>query len=332
MLLVRPLLRANAWRANKAHVFVFFIFLVANVGGLLTPLGDPPLFLGFLKGVPFFWTLDLWPMFATAGAVLLLVFYVFDRYALSRELEKRPSHDMPHRPESFAVVGAHNVVLLFGILGAVLLSGLWHAPSFEWFGIHIAYHNLLRDVVIIAIGLVSVASTPREVRDENGFTWAAIAEVAWLFFGIFVTIIPALAILRAGTAGHLGAFVAVVREPWQYFWMSGALSSFLDNAPTYLTFMTLAMGQLGVSPDDVQAVLTGAVAHPAGPQFAACLKAVSLGSVLMGANTYIGNAPNFMVLSIAKEHGVKMPGFFGYMAWSGAILIPTFLLLTFIFF
>jgi Na+/H+ antiporter NhaD/arsenite permease-like protein len=332
MLLVRPLLRANAWRRHRAHVFVFFIFLVANVGGLLTPLGDPPLFLGFLRGVPFFWTLSLWPMYLVAAVTLLTVFFVIDRTLLRRELDVRPTHEVPHQRESFAVLGAHNVVLLLGILGAVLLSGVWQAPSFTWFGIHFAYHNILRDLAIVAIGLVSVASTPRAVRDENGFTWSAITEVAWLFFGIFVTIIPALAILRAGEAGSLGSLVATVREPWQYFWVSGALSSFLDNAPTYLTFMTLAMGQLGVDPAQVHAVLSGGVSHPAAAQFVTCLKAVSLGSVLMGANTYIGNAPNFMVLSIAKDHGVKMPGFFGYMLWSGAVLIPTFLLLTVLFF
>jgi Na+/H+ antiporter NhaD/arsenite permease-like protein len=332
MLLIRPLLRANAWRKNNAHVFVFFIFLVANVGGLLTPLGDPPLFLGFLRGVPFFWTMNLLPEYALTAVLLVVVFYVIDRYLMAKELHLRPSHDVPHRRESFAVAGAHNFVLLFGILGAVLLSGFWHTPSFQWFGIHLSYNNLLRDLAIVAIGLVSIASTPTLLREENGFTWDAIKEVAYLFFGIFVTIIPALAILRAGTDGSLGWMIASIREPWQYFWMSGALSSFLDNAPTYLTFMTLALGQLGIEPSQVNGILTGALSVDVGPTFMAALKAVSAGAVFMGANTYIGNAPNFMVLSIAKEHGVKMPSFFGYMLWSGAILIPTFIVVTLVFF
>jgi Na+/H+ antiporter NhaD/arsenite permease-like protein len=332
MLLVRPLLRANAWRRHRAHVFVFFIFLVANIGGLLTPLGDPPLFLGFLHGVPFFWTLRLFPEYLLVACVVLAVFVVVDARFMRRELDARPSHEPPHRRASVAILGGHNVVLLLGILGAVLLSGVWHTPAFQWFGIHFYYRNLVRDLLIVAIGLVSIASTPRAVRDENGFTWDAIKEVAFLFFGIFVTIIPALAILRAGADGSLGPLISGVHASWQYFWLSGALSSFLDNAPTYLTFVTLALGQLGIDPDHVQAILSGALTHPSGEQFVAYLRAVSLGAVLMGANTYIGNAPNFMVLSIAKEHGVKMPSFFGYMAWSGAVLIPTFVLVTFVFF
>lgn len=331
MLLVRPLLRANAWRRHKAHVFVFFIFLVANIGGLLTPLGDPPLFLGFLHGVPFFWTLRLLPQYLLVAGIVLTVLYVIDRRLMHRELDLRPSHAPPHRRTQFAIVGWHNFVLLGGILGAVLLSGFWHTPYFQWFGIHFYYKDLVRDLMIVAIGLASIASTPRAVREENGFSWDAMTEVAYLFFGIFVTIIPALAILHAGEAGRLGPLIAQIREPWQYFWISGALSSFLDNAPTYLTFMTLALGQLGIHPDAVWAILTGAAQHPASAQFASALKAVSLGAVLMGANTYIGNAPNFMVLSIARGHGVRMPSFFGYMLWSAAVLIPTFLIVTWIF-
>ncbi len=332
MLLVRPLLRANAWRRRKAHVFVFFIFLVANIGGMLTPLGDPPLFLGFLHGVPFFWTLRLVPQYLFVSTIVLTVLYVIDRRLMARELDLRPSHEPPHVRTTFRIVGWHNFVLLAGILGAVLLSGFWHTPYFQWFGIHFHYKNLMRDVLIVAIGLTSIASTPQAVREENGFSWDAIKEVAYLFFGIFVTIIPALAILRAGTAGSLGSVIAQIQAPWQYFWMSGTLSSFLDNAPTYLTFMTLALGQLGIDPAKVGPILTGALHHPAAAQFAAYLKAVSLGAVLMGANTYIGNAPNFMVLSIARGHGVKMPSFFGYMLWSGAVLIPTFVIVTWIFF
>jgi Na+/H+ antiporter NhaD/arsenite permease-like protein len=311
---------------------VFFIFLVANIGGLLTPLGDPPLFLGFLRGVPFFWTLRLLPHYLLAAGIVLGAFALIDHRLMRQELDRRPTHEPPQRRPRFTIVGSHNFLLLLGILGAVLVSGVWHTPFLKWAGIHFHYNSLLRDLVIVAIGLTSIASTPRAVREENGFTWDAIKEVAYLFFGIFVTIIPALAILRAGTEGRLGAVIAGIHEPWQYFWLSGTLSSFLDNAPTYLTFMTLALGQLGIDPGAVNAILTGAAHHPMGDQFVVYLMAVSVGAVLMGANTYIGNAPNFMVLSIAREHGVKMPSFFGYMAWSGAILIPTFVIVTFVFF
>lgn len=332
MLLVRPLLRANHWRRSKAHVFIFFIFLVANVGGLLTPLGDPPLFLGFLHGVPFFWTLRLLPEYLLVAAVLMTAFFVLDRYLMQRELDLRPSHEPPHKRESFRIEGAQNFLLLFGILGAVLLSGTWKPGSFEWFGIHFGFEGLVRDLLIVIVGLLSLVLTQPKVRSDNGFTWAAIAEVAYLFFGIFVTIVPVLMILSAGTHGSLGGLIAMVKEPWQYFWMTGALSSFLDNAPTYLTFFSLALGQLSIPPDQVTAVLTGVVSGPAAEQFRVFLKAVSVGAVLMGANTYIGNAPNFMVLSIAKENGVKMPSFFGYMLWAAVFLIPTFALVSLIWF
>jgi Na+/H+ antiporter NhaD/arsenite permease-like protein len=332
MLLVRPLLRANHWRKHKAHVFVFFIFLVSNLGGLLTPLGDPPLFLGFIHGVPFFWTLRLFPEYLFVSGIVLAIFVVLDARLIRREIETRPTHEVPHKRATFQVEGAHNFLLLLGILGAVLLSGLWHTPGLAWFGVHFEYRNVVRDLLILVIGLVSIASTSRAVRDSNQFTWEPIKEVAYLFFGIFVTIIPVLMILKAGPEGSARFLVAGITEPWQYYWMSGALSSFLDNAPTYLTFMALSLGQLGIEPSQVTAALTGGMAGPAPAQFALLLKAVSCGAVMMGANTYIGNAPNFMVLSIAKEHGVRMPSFFGYMLWSGLVLIPTFVLATLVFF
>ena len=190
----------------------------------------------------------------------------------------------------------------------------------------------MRDLLIVVIGLVSIASTPRAVRDDNAFTWEPMKEVAYLFFGIFVTIIPVLMILKAGADGSARLLVMGITEPWQYFWVSGVLSSFLDNAPTYLTFMAMSLGQLGIDPSHVTAVLSGGMPGPASTQFALLLKGVSCGAVMMGANTYIGNAPNFMVLSIAKEHGVKMPSFFGYMLWSGAVLIPAFVIVTIVFF
>ncbi|MFO7693448.1 MAG: sodium:proton antiporter [Vicinamibacterales bacterium] len=332
MLLIRPMLRANGWRRHKAHVFVFFIFLVSNMGGLLTPLGDPPLFLGFIHGVPFFWTLRLFPQYLLVSAVVLAVFAVLDRHLVRQEIEHRPTHELPHRRTSFRIEGAHNFLLLFGILGAVLLSGFWHTPGLAWFGVHFEYRNVVRDLLIVVIGLVSIASTPRAVREDNGFTWEPIREVAYLFLGIFVTIIPVLMILKAGAEGSARWLALGVTEPWQYFWVSGILSSFLDNAPTYLTFMALSLGQLGIDASHVTAVLTGGMPGPSSTQFALLLKAVSCGAVMMGANTYIGNAPNFMVLSIAREHGVKMPSFFGYMIWSGIVLIPAFALVTLAFF
>jgi Na+/H+ antiporter NhaD/arsenite permease-like protein len=332
MLLIRPMLRANAWRRHKAHVFVFFIFLVSNIGGQLTPLGDPPLFLGFIHGVPFFWTLRLLPHYLVASLLVLGVFLVLDTVLMRREIERRPGHELPHKRMSFRIEGAHNFLLLFGILGAVLLSGVWHTPGYRWFGIEFEYRNLVRDLLIVVIGLLSIASTAPTVRHDNGFTWGAITEVGYLFFGIFVTIIPVLMILKAGTGGALAGLVARVTEPWQYFWMSGALSSFLDNAPTYLTFMALAVGQLGIDPHQINGILNGSLPLPQASAFASCLTAISAGSVMMGANTYIGNAPNFMVLSIAREHGVAMPSFFGYMLWSGLVLIPTFLLVSVLLF
>jgi Na+/H+ antiporter NhaD/arsenite permease-like protein len=272
MLLIRPMLRANHWRKHKAHVFVFFIFLVSNLGGLLTPLGDPPLFLGFIHGVPFFWTLRLFPEYLFVSALVLAAFVVLDQRLVRREIALRPTHEPPHRRTSFRIEGAHNFLLLFGILGAVLLSGLWHTPGLAWFGVHFEYRNVVRDLLIVVIGLISIASTPRAVREDNAFTWEPIKEVAYLFFGIFVTIIPVLMILKAGAEGSARLLVTGVTEPWQYFWMSGALSSFLDNAPTYLTFMAMALGQLGIDTAHVTAVLTGAMPGPTSTQFAMLLR------------------------------------------------------------
>lgn len=332
MLLVRPVLRANSWRHHKTHVFVFLIFLVSNIGGLLTPLGDPPLFLGFIHGVPFFWTMRLLPHFLVVSGLVLAVFFLVDSWYFRREVEARPTHDLPHKRRAFHVEGAHNFLLLLGILGAVLLSGVWQTGGTLLLGIHFEHRNVVRDLLIVVVGLLSIVTTNRQVREDNGFTWDAIREVGYLFFGIFVTIIPVLMILRAGPDGAMGFLVSRVREPWHYLWMSGALSSFLDNAPTYLTFFNMALGQQGIHPTDVHAVLSGAVVTPHGARFALNLAGVSAGAVLFGANTYIGNAPNFMVLSIAKEHGVRMPSFFHYMAWSAAVLLPIFFLLSLIFF
>jgi len=294
MLLIRPLLQTNRERRHVAHTVVFFIFLVSNIGGCLTPLGDPPLFLGYLEGVPFAWTLRLLPHWAFTTAVLLAIYVVWDRRAHAAERRVDVLRDMSTvRP--LRVAGKANAFLLLGVLVAVALL---RAP---W-----------REMAIIAFSAVSYAGTDPDLRKANRFTFQPILEVAALFAGIFVTMLPALDILRARGA-ELG-----VRAPWQFFWATGALSSFLDNAPTYLTFLALAQG-LNLQPD------VAGVPN-------AILAALSVGAVFMGANTYIGNGPNFMVRSIAEERGVRMPSFGGYMLYSGAVLIPVFLLVTLVFF
>jgi Na+/H+ antiporter NhaD/arsenite permease-like protein len=323
MLMIRPLLRANDSRRHRTHVVVFFIFLVANVGGALTPLGDPPLFLGFLKGVDFFWTTRAMfgPMLVTS-VILLGVFFLLDSWYYGKpdeEMAVDPTPDSPIRLEGWINL------MLFGplILGAVLLSGVWKPGfSFEVAGTPVELQNLLRDIALALITLASLHFTSQDVRRANHFDWGPMIEVAKLFAGIFLTIIPVIAILRAGSGGAMAPLVAMVAQPdgapnnLVYFWMTGVLSSFLDNAPTYLVFFNLAGG-------DAQQLM--------GP-LATTLTAISAGAVFMGANTYIGNAPNFMVRSIALSRGVPMPSFFGYMAWSMLILLPLFALLTLLFF
>ncbi|MCP1660656.1 sodium:proton antiporter [Neisseria perflava] len=324
MLMIRPILRANDNRKHKVHVVVFFIFLVANIGGGLTPLGDPPLFLGFLKGVDFMWTVQymLLPV-AISVIILLAVFYILDSMLFKREDEIEQNDPTPD--SKLRIRGKFNFILLFCVVAAVLMSGIWEAdhPGFDIFGSHYALPNLVRDIIFIALTAISLIFTPKSVREGNEFNFGPIIEVAKLFLGIFITIAPVLAILQAGEAGALGGVVSMVHDEAgnpinaMYFWMSGTLSAFLDNAPTYLVFFNMAGG-------DPQALMTGSLFHT--------LLAVSMGSVFMGAVTYIGNAPNFMVKAIAEQRGVKMPSFFGYMAWSVGILIPLFILLTFIFF
>ncbi len=322
MLMIRPLLRANDNRKHNTHVVIFFIFLVANIGGALTPLGDPPLFLGFLKGVDFFWTTKamFWPTM-TAALILLLVFFLLDTWFYRRagEIKPDPTPDNPIKVE-----GMVNF-LVFGplILISVLVSGMW-TPGIEFrvFGTSIGLQNLLRDLVLLAIVFLSWHFTPQSLRKAHHFEWGPMIEVAKLFAGIFLTIIPAIAILRAGSNGAMAPLLTLVSDSAgqpnnaMYFWATGMLSSFLDNAPTYLVFFNLAGG-------DAQVLMT---------TLSTTLVAISAGAVFMGANTYIGNAPNFMVRSVAQSRGVRMPGFFGYMLWSGAILLPLFGLLTLIFF
>jgi Na+/H+ antiporter NhaD/arsenite permease-like protein len=323
MLLIRPIIRANDARIYNAHVVVFFIFLVANIGGSLTPLGDPPLFLGFLKGVSFFWpTVHLIGPMLVVSAIVLAVFFVLDTYMFHIDKEYPPRPD-PTPDSRLRIEGWVNVALLGAILLAVLVSGIWKPGiSFTVNHIELELQNLLRDMTLLLITWISWKVTPRPIREGNGFTWGPILEVAKLFAGIFITIIQAIAILRAGADGALAPVVNAVSGPGgepvpaAYFWLTGVLSSFLDNAPTYLVFFNTAGG------DPVR--LMG--------DLALTLTAISAGAVFMGANTYIGNAPNFMVKAIAEENGVKMPSFFGYMLWSCAVLIPCFLLVTWLFF
>ena len=294
MLLIRALLQTNRERRHTVHTVVFFIFLVSNVGGMLTPLGDPPLFLGYLVGVPFTWTLRLWPHWLLLVTALLGVYFVWDSMAYTRETLGAIRRDRVET-EPLRVRGALNALWLVGVVAAVALL---RAP--------------LREIAIVALAGLSLWRTPAAVRRANGFTAGPMVEVAVLFLGIFLTMIPALELLRA-RGSELG-----MREPWQFFWATGALSSFLDNAPTYMAFLALAQG-LGLAREVVGV-----------PE--SLLAAISVGAVTMGANTYIGNAPNFMVKAIAEEAGVKMPSFLGYMLYSGAVLIPLFVLLTFVLF
>jgi Na+/H+ antiporter NhaD/arsenite permease-like protein len=322
MLMIRPLIRANDNRRHCTHVVVFFIFIVSNAGGSLTPLGDPPLFLGFLKGVDFFWTVrHIFPETLFLIGALLLLFYGLDWFHYHHREEVLPRDPTPDAPVGFD--GARNFWLLGAIVGLVLVSGFWKSDTqFELAGTHVGLPGLVRDVGLLAVIFLSMRITPAKVHADNQFSWGPMLEVAKLFAGIFITIVPVIAMLRAGANGPFAPVIAAVTradgtpDPAMYFWASGALSSFLDNAPTYLVFFNTAGG-------DPQVLMT---------TLAPVLAAISAGSVFMGANSYIGNAPNMMVKAIAEDRGVKMPSFFGYMAWSGGILIPLFLVQTFIWF
>jgi len=324
MLMIRPILRSNAWRLYKVHTVVFFIFLVSNIGGVLTPLGDPPLFLGFLHGVPFFWTLKLLPQMIFASVILLGMYFILDSFYYKKENKLAlKSQEI----EPLKIGGVHNFIFLVGIIGVVLFSGMVKLGEVNIFGINQSLENLIRDAVLIVMGLLSLVSTKKEIRQGNEFTWAPILEVAYLFAGIFITIIPTLAILKAGENGSLAFLIKSINTPAYYFWASGALSSFLDNAPTYLTFLNSEIGKFYPGLPEAQAVsrlIVERIPH---------LIAISAGAVFMGATTYIGNAPNFMVKSIAEEAGVNMPSFFGYMfKYSIPILVVLFIIMTFIFF
>ena len=243
MVMIRPVLRANAWRRNRVHIVVFFIFLVANVGGSLTPLGDPPLFLGFLHYVPFFWTMRLLPEMSLVAVILLTLFFLLDTRAYRKELAEGRGPDLDGPQEPLRIRGAYNFLLLAGVVAGVLMSGMWRPGNVTILGVEQGIQNLVRDALLVTLGLVSLKVTPWGLREKNGFTWFPIKEVAYLFAGIFMTIVPALAILKAGEQGALGGLMGSVNEPFQYFWVTGILSSFLDNAPTYLTFFNSALGE-----------------------------------------------------------------------------------------
>ncbi len=326
MVLIRPIIRANRDRRHRVHIICFFIFLVSNIGGSLTPLGDPPLFLGFLHGVPFFWTFNLLPHMLLMVALILGLFFIVDTLYYRREERVPEAADVEKEP--IRVRGLHNLLFLLGIMGGVLLSGTWRpGTGVDIYGVHVPTQNIARDSILLLMGVLSLVVTPKAVRRSNEFSWFPIKEVGYLFAGIFMTIIPALAILRAGSEGSLAFLLAAVKEPVHYFWVTGGLSSFLDNAPTYLTFFNSALGRFFAGmPEPV------AVGRLIGEQ-AVYLKAISAGAVFMGANTYIGNAPNFMVRSIAEEQGIPMPSFFGYLIkYSIPVLVPLYVIVTLVFF
>jgi Na+/H+ antiporter NhaD/arsenite permease-like protein len=323
MVLVRPLIRANDARRHNVHVLVFFIFIVANAGGSLTPLGDPPLFLGFLQGVSFFWTTTA--MFlptATLVGALLAIFWAIDRHLYRKAGETRPAWTDPTPDSPLRIEGRGNIVLLLAIAACVLASGIWQPGiAFDVLGARVELQDVVREVLLLVIAGISLAISPKAVHAANGFNWGPMQEVAKLFAAIFVTIIPAIAILRAGEGGAASGLVHAVFTPSgaadnpMFFWLTGLLSAFLDNAPTYLVFFNLAGG-------DAKALM----AHRE------TLEAISGGAVYMGALSYVGNAPNFMVRAIAEDRGIRMPSFFGYMLWSVSVLVPLFVLLTVLFF
>jgi Na+/H+ antiporter NhaD/arsenite permease-like protein len=320
MLLIRPVLRANAFRRQKTHTFVFFIFLVANIGGSLTPLGDPPLYLGFLRGVSFFWpTTHLFGEFLLCAVVLLAVYWLLDSWAWSREKPVPPAEE---RKEPLSIEGWHNVALVGAIVAVVVAMGYVRLGHFHLLGQRMEIERGIGILLFLAITLASIRFTSAALREANGFAWGAILEVAKLFAAIFICMAPVLAILRAGMEGAAAPLVALTSGadgqpiPWVYFWLSGLLSSFLDNAPTYIVFFELAGG----NPQTLMA------------QGALTLAAISCGAVFMGANSYIGNAPNFMVKAIVEENGERMPSFFGYCGWAAVFLVPLFVLVTLVFF
>jgi Na+/H+ antiporter NhaD/arsenite permease-like protein len=353
MIMIRPVLRANDFRKKKVHTVVFFIFLVANIGGSLTPLGDPPLYLGFLHYVPFFWTLNLVKPMALLVSLILGLYFLVDTLMYKREkkqalsmaeeearklavpidaemaeVQNNPGTHTAGQKQPIRIRGLFNFIFLAGVMGGVLLSGLVNIGDITILGVSTKIQFILREVILILMGLLSLKLTSRKIREANEFDWFPIKEVAYLFAGIFMTIVPALAILRAGEAGHLDFLIRFVKEPAHYFWVTGSLSSFLDNAPTYLTFLNTVLGKFYAGTSLTESQMVADLISKNG----VFLLAISTGAVFFGANTYIGNAPNFMVKTIAQSKGVNMPSFFGYMLWSVGILVPFFLIVSWVFF
>ena len=327
MLLVRPFIKMNSWRKRKSHIMIFFIFLISNMGGCLTPIGDPPLLMGFMRGVPFFWSMHLFPILLFNMVILLTIYYFLDRYNYRKDIAEGMKPDISVPGTDIKLGGAHNILFIVMIVVAVILSGtLPNLPMFQDAagnvrGIHfgevvLGFPSIIEVAIILLAAFLSFKTTKAEIRTKNHFTWGAIKEVAILFIGIFITMQPALMLLKS-MGPELG-----LSKPVEMFWATGVLSSFLDNTPTYLVFLTTA-GSLGFAEG---------LATTLGTVPAKMLIAISCGAVFMGANTYIGNAPNFMVRSIAEENGIKMPSFFGYMAWSVSCLIPVFIIDTLVFF
>lgn len=328
MLMVRPVIKMNSWRKRKAHIMVFFIFLISNIGGCLTPIGDPPLLMGFSRGVPFFWSLIQFPVMIFNLIVLLFIFYWIDRKNYRKDIAEGRKPDITKPGTEIKLEGLHNLIFVAMIVAAVILSGtLPSMPAFQdaagnvlglhiYKEVHLPYTTIIEIVIILAAALLSFKTTNAEIRRKNHFTWGAIREVAILFVGIFITMQPALMLLKSmGGSLH-------ITEPFQMFWVTGGLSSFLDNTPTYLVFLTTA-GSMN---------LGSGIATSLGTVPVRLLMAISSGAVFMGANTYIGNAPNMMVKAISDENGIRMPSFFGYLGWSLRILVPVFILDTVLFF
>jgi Na+/H+ antiporter NhaD/arsenite permease-like protein len=318
MIFIRPLIRANRGRLRQAHLFIFFIFLVCNIGGALTPLGNPPLFLGYIQGVYFSWPArNLWPHTLLAAAATLLLFFIVDAYYFRKE----PPKPKATGADRLELHGRVNLLLVAMLVAAVLASGTDWLGHVSVAGVDVSAMSLARDAVLVVLAIASLALTPRRCRELNEFNWTPLLEVAKLFAAIFIAIVPAVTILKAGERGEFAPLFLLLEgahgpNAAAYFWLTGLLSAFLDNAPTYLVFFNAAGGDA--------ATLMGPMAPT--------LTAISAGAAFMGAMTYIGNAPNFMVKAIAEHQGIKMPGFFGFMAWSCGFLLPLYLLLTFLFF
>ena len=327
MLLIRPLIRSNAHRKNKIHLIVFFIFLVSNIGGSLTPLGDPPLFLGFLNGVDFFWTTKhmLYPMIIISSA-LIIIFYFIDIYYLRKE----NLLSVPNESVKIKLHGKANLILIAFVVVVVVISGIWKSDPSKVENWAISFHDTciltygvaFQVLSLLVLTFISLKVTPDKFRENNSFTWEPIKEVTKLFATIFITIVPVIEMLKAGIKGPMSPLIKMLKNEsgeslnYMYFWLTGILSSFLDNAPTYLVFFNTAGGNAS----ELMTTLSNT------------LLAISLGAVFMGANTYIGNAPNFMVKSIAEENKIDMPSFFGFMIWSICILMPLFFIISLIMF